>query len=76
MLSSRGWREKRHDPVIPLRNAVPGESGWPGQTRPGQLDKPQPLEGGVPFLADDDAVVHGNAERAPAWGKIVIQNNT
>jgi hypothetical protein len=28
------------------------------------LNQPQPLEAGVAFLADDDVVVHGNAERA------------
>ena len=27
------------------------------------LDQPQPLETGVAFLADDDVVVHGNAQR-------------
>ena len=29
-----------------------------------RLDQPQPLQARVPVLADDDVVVHGNAERA------------
>ena len=33
-------------------------------SRAGRLDQPQSLEARVPFLADDDVVVHGNAERA------------
>jgi len=44
------------------------------QTERCALNQPQPLEAGMAFLADDDAVVHGNAERAgdlvlvPAYG--------
>jgi len=29
----------------------------------GRLDQPEPLEAGVAFFADDDVVVHGDAER-------------
>jgi len=36
----------------------------PGPTfRDHTLNQPEPLEAGVAFLADDDVVVHGNAQR-------------
>ena len=49
-LLSGEWR--RHD----NRGAAPGPSPSSNQF--------QPLQAGVPVLADDDVVVHGNAERA------------
>jgi hypothetical protein len=35
----------------------------PEQMQPGYSDQLRPLQARVPVLADDDVIVHGNAER-------------